>query len=233
VDYEQILRAAEKEADVVLWDGGNNDGPFFKPDLYICVTDPHRSGHETTYYPGETNLRLADLVVVNKVDTAEKEDIETVMANIKELNPGGVVVKARSPVSVEDPDLVKGKRVLVIEDGPTLTHGEMKYGAGHVAARQLGAAEIVDPRPYAVGSIKSTYEKYNHLTDILPAMGYGRKQMEELAATIEKVPCDVVLVGTPIDLAKLIDIPQKSTRVTYRLDEEDKSVLPSAIERII
>jgi predicted GTPase len=233
IDYEAILREAEKEADVILWDGGNNDTPFIKPNLYIVITDPHRAGHELTYYPGETNLRMADLVVINKCDTAEPEDVATVVENIHRLNSRAVVVKARSPVTVSDPAAIKGKRVLVIEDGPTLTHGEMKFGAGHVAARKFGAAEIVDPRPYAQGSIKSTFEKYSHLTDILPAMGYGRKQMEELAATIKKVPCDLVLVGTPIDLGKLIDIPQPSMRVLYNLDEEDKSVLPSAIERVV
>ncbi len=233
VDYETILREAEKEADVILWDGGNNDTPFIKPSLYIVVTDPHRAGHECTYYPGETNLRMAEMVVVNKCDTASAEDIATVLGNIKAFNPKAQVVKANSPVTVSDPDAIKGKRVLVVEDGPTLTHGEMKYGAGHVAARKFGAAEIVDPRPYAEGSIKKTFEKYNHLTDILPAMGYGQTQMDELAATIKKVPCDLVLVGTPIDLGALIDIPQPSTRVFYNLDEEDRSALPAAIKRVV
>ena len=233
VDYETILREAEKEADVILWDGGNNDTPFIKPNLYIVVTDPHRAGHECTYYPGETNLRLADMIIINKCDTASAEDIATVVENIKTYNNTAKVLKADSPVTVENPDAIKGKKVLVVEDGPTLTHGEMKFGAGHVAARKYGAAEIVDPRPYAQGSIKTTFEKYNHLTDILPAMGYGQTQMAELAETIKKVPCDIVLVGTPIDLGSLIDIPQPSTRVFYNLDEEDKSVLPAAIERVI
>jgi predicted GTPase len=233
VDYETILREAEKEADVILWDGGNNDTPFIKPNLYIVVTDPHRAGHECAYYPGETNLRLADLVVVNKVDTARPEDVATVLKNTRRLNSRAVVLKAASPVSVADPARIKGKRVLVIEDGPTLTHGGMKFGAGHVAATKFGAAQIVDPRPYAQGSNKATFEKYAHLTDILPAMGYGRKQMEELAATIKRVPCDLVLVGTPIDLGRLIDIPHPSVRALYNLEEEDKSVLPAAIERVI
>ncbi len=233
VDYETILREAEKEADVILWDGGNNDTPFIKPNLYICVTDPHRPGHECSYYPGETNLRLADLVVINKVQTAQEDAIKQVEKNIARLNSGAVVVRAASPVSVADPAAIQGKRVLVIEDGPTLTHGEMTYGAGHVAAKKFGAAEIVDPRPYAVNSIKATYEKYNHLTDILPAMGYGKKQMADLQATIEKVPCDLVLVGTPIDLASLIKIPQPSQRVLYELDELDKKLLPDAIARVV
>ncbi len=233
VDYERILREAEKEADVVLWDGGNNDTPFFKPNLFITVTDPHRAGHELSYYPGETNLRMADLVVVNKVDTAEKEAIQKVLDNVARINPGAVVVEADSPVKAAEPEAIKGKRVLVIEDGPTVTHGDMRYGAGHVAAQQLGAAEIVDPRPYAQGSIKQTFEKYNHLTDILPAMGYGKTQMAELEATIAKVPCDVVLVGTPIDLTRLLKIPQKAVRVTYDLDEHDKKLLPAAVARVV
>ena len=233
IDYETILREAEKEADVILWDGGNNDTPFIKPSLYICVTDPHRAGHECTYYPGEINLRMADLIVVNKVDTAGAEDVATVMENCKRLNSGAVIVQADSPVTVADPDRIKGKKVLVIEDGPTLTHGGMTFGAGHVAARKFGAARIVDPRPYAQGSIKTTFEKYDHLTEILPAMGYGRRQMDELQATIKQVPCDLVLVGTPIDLGRLIDIPQPSIRVLYELSEHDKTVLPAAIERVV
>jgi len=233
VDYERILREAEKEADVILWDGGNNDTPFIKPNLYICVTDPHRPGHEISYYPGEHNLRMADLVVVNKMGTASPENIETVLGNIRRINPNAVVVKADSPVTVDEPDAVRGKRVLVVEDGPTLTHGEMKYGAGHVAARKLGAAEIVDPRPHAAGSLVDTFKKYNHLTDILPAMGYGKKQMADLEASIRQTPCDLVLVGTPIDLAALIKIPQKSLRVRYELAEHDPKLLPEAIRRVV
>ena len=233
VDYEQILRRAEKDADVVLWDGGNNDTSFFKPDLYITVADPHRPGHELAYYPGETNVRLADIVVINKVDTADAEGIATVEQNVRKLNARATILKADSPVTAEDATAVKGKKVLVVEDGPTLTHGEMRYGAGHVAAKRLGAGEIIDPRPYAVGSIKNTFAKYNHLTDILPAMGYGKKQMEELETTINAVPCDTVIIGTPIDLGKLLKINKPSTRVRYELDAHDKNVLPDAIKKIL
>ena len=224
VDYAEILRQAEAEADVVLWDGGNNDLPFYKPDLHIVVADPHRPGHELAYYPGETNLRMADLVIINKVDTAPVDKVEIVDKNIRSVNPHCQVLWAESPVTVSDPAAVKGKRVLVIEDGPTLTHGEMRFGAGHVAARRAGAKEIVDPRPYAVGSIKKTFEKYTHLTDILPAMGYGQKQMEELRETIDATPCDLVVVGTPIDLTRLLKINKPSVRVTYDLKERDSSL---------
>ena len=233
IDYEEILRQAEKEADVILWDGGNNDTPFYKPNLHITVVDPHRPGHELRYYPGETNLRMADLIVVNKVGTADPKNVQTVLANIKQANPAATVVQANSPVSVADPDGVKGKRVLVIEDGPTLTHGEMKYGAGHVAARQFGAAEIVDPRPFAQGSIKATFEKYRHVTDVLPAMGYSDKQVAELEATIDATPCDLVLVATPIDLGRILKINKPATRVLYELDELDKSLLPAAIAKAV
>ena len=233
IDYEEILRQAEKEADVILWDGGNNDTPFYKPNLHITVVDPHRPGHELRYYPGETNLRMADLIVVNKVGTADPKNVQTVLANIKQANPAATVVQANSPVSVADPDGVKGKRVLVIEDGPTLTHGEMKYGAGHVAARQFGAAEIVDPRPFAQGSIKATFEKYRHVTDVLPAMGYSDKQVAELEATIDATPCDLVLVATPIDLGRILKINKPATRVLYELDELDKSLLPDAIAKAV
>jgi predicted GTPase len=233
VDYGRILAEAEKEADVILWDGGNNDTPFIKPDLYLCVTDPHRAGHECTYFPGETNLRMADVVVLNKTDTAEPADIAAVLDNAKRLNPQAQILQADSPVTVDDPDAVRNQRVLVVEDGPTLTHGEMTYGAGHVAARKFEAAQIVDPRPYAVGSIRDTFAKYDHLSDVLPAMGYGREQMEELAATIKATPCDLVLVGTPIDLASLIEIPQKSLRVHYRLAPHDETLLPEAIRRVV
>jgi len=233
VDYEMILREAEKEADVILWDGGNNDTAFYRPDLYITIVDPHRPGHEVSYYPGETNLRLADLVIVNKVGTAEAKSIELVEANARSLNPAATILRANSPVTIEDGTPVKGKKVLVVEDGPTLTHGEMTYGAGHVAARQAGAGEIVDPRPYAQGSIKATFEKYRHLTEILPAMGYGKKQMAELEATINAVPCDVVLIGTPIDLGRLLKINKPSVRVRYEMDAVDKTVLPKAIEKAL
>ena len=233
VDYELILRRAETEADVILWDGGNNDLPFFKPDLDIVVADPHRPGHELNYYPGETNLRMADLVIVNKVDTAEPANVAIVEANIKAVNPHATILRADSPVTVGDPSLVRGKRVLVIEDGPTLTHGEMPYGAGWVAAKRLGAGTIVDPRPYARGSIKRVFEKYTHLTQILPAMGYGDRQIAELSETIAAVPCDSVLIATPIDLAHVLKLDKPSTRVRYELDEQDKDVLPRAIAAAI
>jgi predicted GTPase len=233
VDYERILRAAEAEADVILWDGGNNDLPFFRPDLHIVVTDPHRAGHEHRYHPGETNLRMADVVVVNKCSTADPKDVRRVQTSIAEMNPGAVVVLANSPVTVSDPDAVKGKRVLVLEDGPTLTHGEMAYGAGHLAARQFGAKQIVDPRPYAQGSIRDVYAKYTHLTDVLPAMGYGDAQIAELEATINQVPCDAVLIGTPIDLARLIKIKHDAVRVTYELEEQQPGQIAAAVKKAL
>jgi len=233
VDYEAILRRAEQEADVVLWDGGNNDTPFYRPDLHLVVADPHRAGHELRYYPGETNVRMADLVILNKVDTADPEAVRTVETNVRALNPRALVLRANSPVTVGDPDAVKGKRVLVIEDGPTLTHGEMRYGAGLVAARKLQAAEIVDPRPYAQGSIKQVFEKYPHLTQILPAMGYGGRQVAELSATINAVPCDVVLIATPIDLGRILKIDKPSTRVIYELEEHDPDALRRAIAQAV
>ncbi len=233
VDYEQILAEAEKEADVILWDGGNNDVAFYQPDLTIVVADPHRPGHEVSYYPGETNARLADVVVINKVGNAKPEDVDSVENNIRRINPEAGIIRADSPVTLDDPDAVRGKRVLVVEDGPTLTHGEMRYGAGHVAARQFGAAEIVDPRPHAVGSINATYVNYNHMTDILPAMGYGDKQMAELQETINAVDCDVVMIGTPIDLGKLLRIDKPSVRVRYELDEQGKEGLRPYIESAV
>ncbi|MFH1748125.1 MAG: cyclic 2,3-diphosphoglycerate synthase [Planctomycetota bacterium] len=233
VDYGRILAEAEKEADVILWDGGNNDMSFYKPDLYITVVDPHRPGHERRYYPGETNLHMADVIVVNKMSTAEAADIEVVLKNIAEVNPGATVIKANSPVTVERPELLKGKRVLVVEDGPTLTHGEMKYGAGHVAARQCGAAAIVDPRPVAVGSIKETFAKYTHVSEVLPAMGYGDKQMQELQETINAVDCDAVVIGTPIDLGRMLKINKPATRVLYELEEQQPGQLEAAIRKIL
>lgn len=233
VDYEKILREAEKEADVILWDGGNNDTSFYRPNLYIVVADPHRPGHELLYYPGETNARMADVVVINKVETARAEDVETVEANIRRINPGAKIIRAKSPVTVEDPSAVKGKRVLVVEDGPTLTHGEMTYGAAHVAARNHGADTIIDPRPYAVGSIKDTFEKYTHVTEVLPAMGYGGKQMSELEATINAADCDLVLIGTPIDLGRLLKINKPSMRVHYELGDEATAALRTEIERVL
>lgn len=233
VDYEQILHSAEAEADVILWDGGNNDVPFFKPDLHVVVADPHRAGHEYRYHPGETNLRMAHVVVINKCSTADPDAVERVKASVARMNPRAQVVLADSPVSVSDSGSVKGKRVLVVEDGPTLTHGEMGYGAGHLAARQFGAAQIVDPRPYAQGSIRQIYEQYSHLTDVLPAMGYGNKQIAELEATINAVPCDLVLIGTPIDLAKLIRIRHPAMRVTYELAERQPGQLAGAVDRTL
>lgn len=233
IDYEAIVRRAETEAEVILWDGGNNDTAFLKPDLYVTVADPHRAGHEVSYYPGEINVRLANVVVINKVDTAEASAVALVEANVRRLNPNALIVKANSPCTVEDPALIKGKRVLVIEDGPTLTHGGMRYGAGHVVASRYGAAEIVDPRPYAQGSIRGVFERYDHLTDILPAMGYGQQQMADMQATIEKVPCDLVLVGTPIDLDRLLTIKQPHARVRYELAELDPSLLADAVKRVV
>lgn len=219
VDYEKILRAAEQEADVVLWDGGNNDFSFYKADVYITVVDPHRPGHELRYYPGETNLRLADVIVVNKIDTARPEDVERVRQNIRETNPRAVVIDAASPIFVANPDAIRGKRVLVVEDGPTLTHGEMAYGAGVVAARRFGAAEIVDPRPFAVRTIADTYKKYPTTGAVLPAMGYSEEQTRDLEETINRADVDYVLIATPIDLRRLINIKHPADRVRYELQE--------------
>ena len=217
VDYEKILREAEKEADVIVWDGGNNDLPFYKPDLHIVVADPHRAGNELAYYPGETNLRMANVVIINKVNTADPKNVEKVKKNVKMVNPKARVLEAASPVTVDKPELIKQNRVLVIEDGPTLTHGNMPYGAGAIIAKQLGAKEIVDPRPYASGSIKETYEKYTHLGAILPALGYGENQIAELKATIDRTPCDAVVIGTPIDLRRVMTIDKPTVRVKYEL----------------
>ncbi len=217
VDYEAILREAEKEADVIVWDGGNNDLPFYKPDLFITVADPHRPGHELTYYPGESNLRAADVVVLNKIDTADLEGIAQVRKNVRSVNPKAVMVEAASPIFVEDAAAIAGKRVLVVEDGPTLTHGEMAYGAGYVAAQRFGAAEIIDPRPYAVGSIAATFEKYPTTGPVLPAMGYGDEQICDLEKTINATPCDLVIIGTPIDLRRVVDIQHPADRVRYEL----------------
>lgn len=233
VDYEEILKAAQSEADVVIWDGGNNDLPFFRPNVHIVVADPHRPGHETTYHPGEANLRMADVIVINKVDTAEPENVERVEATARELNPGAVIIRAESPVTVDDPAAVEGRRVLVIEDGPTLTHGEMTYGAGVVAARAHGAAEIVDPRPYVTGSLKQIYERYP-VGPVLPAMGYSDEQIDELERTIDAAPVDVVVIATPVDLAKVADIRKPSVRVRYELAEAQGSPTIAAVlaERI-
>ncbi len=219
VDYEAILREAEKEADVILWDGGNNDMSFYHADLTFTVVDPHRPGHELTYYPGNTSLRMADVAVVNKIDSAAPENILTVMENIRKVNPSATIIEAASPLIVDKPELIRGKKVLVIEDGPTLTHGEMKYGAGTVAAQKLGAAEIVDPRPWTVKSITDTYKKYPNIGTLLPAMGYGAQQMKDLEETINRVECDAVVIGTPIDLGRILNINKPSTRVMYELQE--------------
>jgi predicted GTPase len=219
VDYEAILREAEKEADIILWDGGNNDMSFYKPDLTITVVDPLRPGHEMKYYPGNTSLRMADVVIVNKVDSASPEGIETVRRNTLSVNPDAILIDANSPLTVDHPEFIKGKRVLVVEDGPTLTHGEMKYGAGTVAAQRLGAKEIVDPRPFTVASISETFKKYPNIGVLLPAMGYGDRQMKDLEETINNIDCDSVIIGTPIDLGRILKINKPSTRIMYELEE--------------
>lgn len=219
VDYAAILQQAEQEADIIVWDGGNNDVAFYKPDLYITVADPHRAGHELTYHPGETNLRLADVVVINKVDTADLLPVAAVRESIRAVNPAAAIIEAASPIFADNPAAIKGKRVLVIEDGPTLTHGEMTYGAGVVAAKRFGAAELIDPRPYAVGTIAETFKKYPKTGTLLPAMGYGGQQIKDLEATINAVPCDLVITATPIDLRRVITINRPSQRVRYELQE--------------
>jgi len=219
VDYEAILREAEKEADVILWDGGNNDFPFYESDLSIVVADPHRVGHELTYHPGETNLHLADVIVVNKITTTSYQNVMQLEENIRTTNPDAVIIEAASPIFVDKPELVKGKKVLVIEDGPTLTHGEMKYGAGVVAARRYGAKELVDPRPYLVGSMKETFDKYPEIGTLLPAMGYFEQQLKDLEDTIRKTDCEVVVSATPIDITRLIKIDKPIVRVKYELEE--------------
>jgi len=229
VDYEAILREAEKEADIIIWDGGNNDMPFYMPDIMITVVDPHRAGHELTYYPGETNLLMADVVIINKIDTADIDDIATIRENIRIVNPEAIVVDAASPVAVDDEEVIYGKKVLVVEDGPTLTHGEMLYGAGVVAAEKYGAESLVDPRPWVVGKLAETFEKYPDIGQILPAMGYGDEQMKDLEATINKVECDAVVIGTPIDLRRIINIEKPSVRVTYKLQEIGMPTLASIL----
>ncbi|HET6447375.1 MAG TPA: cyclic 2,3-diphosphoglycerate synthase [candidate division Zixibacteria bacterium] len=219
VDYGRILKEVEKEADAIIWDGGNNDLPFYKPDVHIVVADPLRAGHELRYHPGETNLRMADVIVINKIDTAGYEQIVKVQDSVRLANDKASIVRAASPIMVDDPKMIKGKRVVVVEDGPTLTHGEMEFGAGVVAAKYFGAAEIVDPRPYAVGSIAKTYEKYPNAGQVLPAMGYGEEQVAELEQTINQIPADLVLIATPIDLGRLVKIKLPSQRVRYSLQE--------------
>ena len=233
VDYEAILRAAENDpngCDIILWDGGNNDFPFYRPDLMVTVVDPHRPGHELSYYPGEVTLRIADVAVINKIDSADFENIQTVRANIGSVNPQATVIEAASTITVDDPAVIRGKRVLVIEDGPTLTHGEMKIGAGIVAARRFGASEIVDPRQNAVGKLAETYSAYPHIGNLLPAMGYGQEQMADLAATIERTDCDSVIIATPIDLNRVIKINKPNTRVNYSLQELGHPNLEDVLE---
>nr|HQV32049.1 GTPase [Calditrichia bacterium] len=230
VDYQRILDEAEKEADLILWDGGNNDLPFYRPDLHIVVTDPHRAGHELAFHPGEANFRMADVVIINKVDTASAENVAVIEKNLRDIGSDAIVLKAASPVSVENPANISGKKVLVIEDGPTLTHGGMQFGAGVVAAQQFAAAEIVDPRPYAVGSIRATFEKYPNATRILPAMGYGDQQIRDLQQTIDNVPADLVVVATPIDLSRLVTFAGPYERVRYSLEEKSSPGLASIIK---
>lgn len=225
VDYGDILKQAEQDADVILWDGGNNDTPFYKPDLTVTVLDPLRAGHELRYYPGNTSLRIADIAIINKISSATKEQVEQVRKNIKQVNPNAIIIEADSPIEVENPELIKGKRVLVVEDGPTLTHGEMTIGAGVVAAMQNGAKELVDPRPFAVESIQETYRIYPKIGTLLPAMGYGKKQMKDLEESINRADCDAVVIGTPIDLRRIINLNKPATRVRYYLKELSKPTI--------
>ncbi|MFP4691959.1 MAG: cyclic 2,3-diphosphoglycerate synthase [Bacteroidales bacterium] len=222
VDYGAILDEAEKEADLILWDGGNNDFPFYKPDLMVTVVDPHRPGHELNFYPGETTLRMADIVVINKIDSASPENIQIVRNNIAKVNPGAIVVDGASPLTVDKPELIKGKKVLVVEDGPTLTHGHMKIGAGTVAAQKFGAAELVDPRPFAVGRLQETFNIYPEIGTLLPAMGYGSQQIKDLEATIRNTDCDTVVIATPIDLSRIVKIDKPVVKVEYELQEIGK-----------
>ena len=233
IDYAEILRAAEREADVIVWDGGNNDFSFIKADLQIVVADPHRPGHERTYHPGEINVRLADVVVINKETTTDYENIETVRRNVQTLNPRAVIVDAASPITVDHAEWIRGKRALVIEDGPTLTHGEMKYGAGVIAARRYGASEIVDPRPWLVGGMKDTFKQYPEIGALLPAMGYSKEQIRDMERTINACPCDVVLVATPIDLRKLVNIKRPAVRVGYELEEIGRPKLEDLIRECL
>jgi len=233
IDYVRILAEAEKAADVILWDGGNNDIPFFKPDLHITVVDPHRPGHERRYYPGESNLYMAHVVVINKMDTARPADVDIVLDNIRAVNPRAEIIRANSPVMVDQKELIRGKRVLAVEDGPTLTHGEMSYGAAHIAARRFGAAQIVDPRPFAVGSIRQTFARYTQITDVLPAMGYSQQQIRELEETINATDCDLVLIGTPVDLGRMLRINKPTLRVRYELEERTPGQLEAAVRRVV
>lgn len=230
VDYEKILREAEKEADVIVWDGGNNDTPFYKPDIHIVILDPHRPGHETAYHPGETNLILADVAIINKVDSAVPENVEKVRKAIEKNNPRAQIVLADSELTAENSEQIKGKRVLVIEDGPTLTHGEMEYGAGVITARRFGAVQLIDPRPYLVGTLKETFQSYPAMGSVLPAMGYGRQQMQDLQETINKTECDLVLSATPIDVTRLLSINKPSIQISYEYKDNSKPTLEAIIK---
>jgi len=233
VDYEKILRTAEKEADIIIWDGGNNDFSFIKPDLLITIADPHRAGDELTYYPGEMNVRSANIIIINKVNTARKEDIETVRKNVRAINPTAQIIDGVSVIQTDDKKMIKGKRVLVIEDGPTVTHGGMRYGAGTVAAQEYGAKTLVDPRPFAVGSIIDTFNKYPHLTNVLPAMGYGKKQIQELERTINNTDCDVVISGTPIDLTRILKTTKPLVRIRYGVGDTTAEELKSIVNKFL
>jgi predicted GTPase len=233
IDYEKILRQAEGEADVVVWDGGNNDTPFYKPDVHVVVFDPHRVGHETTFHPGETNMLLADIAVINKVDSADPKDVETLKATIKKHNPNAQIVLADSEVTAEDGESMAGKRVLVVEDGPTLTHGHMKFGAGVIATQRYGAAEIVDPRPYLVGTLKTTFETYPEIGQVLPAMGYGEQQVKDLEATINACDCDMVVSATPIDLTRLVNIEKPTLRVRYGYRDNSHPTLGDLVKDLL
>lgn len=233
VDYGEILRKAEEEAGIIVWDGGNNDLPFIEPGLEIVVFDPHRPGHELSYHPGETNLRRADVAVINKVDTADREKIEAVEENIKRINPGAIIIHTASRITADNPHAIKGKKVLVVEDGPTLTHGGMPYGAGFLAALKFGAGDIVDPRPYAAGSVKETFKKYPQIKALLPAMGYAPEQIQELKQTIEDTPCDCVLVATPTDLRSLLGLQREVVRIRYEIEETDGMELKGCVEGFV
>jgi len=233
VDYEKILLAAEREADLILWDGGNNDLPFYKPDIHIVVADPHRAGNELSYYPGETNVRMADVIVINKVDSAPPDSVRLVRENVRQLNPAATIVEAASAIHVDDPSLIKEKSVLVVEDGPTVTHGQMRESVGAIAAHLYGAHELVNPRPFAVGSIKRTYEKYPHIGFVLPAMGYGTRQVKELEQTIEKTPCDSLVLGTPIDIRRIMKVTKPAARVRYEMREVTKPGLEELLSKFL
>lgn len=233
VDYEKILLAAEREADLIIWDGGNNDLPFYKPDIHIVVADPHRAGNELSYYPGETNVRMADVIVINKVDSAPPDSVRLVRDNVRQLNPAATIVEAASAIHVDDPSLIKEKSVLVVEDGPTVTHGQMRESVGAIAAHLYGAHELVNPRPFAVGSIKRTYEKYPHIGFVLPAMGYGTRQVKELEQTIEKTPCDSLVLGTPIDIRRIMKVTKPAARVRYEMREVTKPGLEELLSKFL